>query len=104
MDMASLATLDDVVQWMCDAFRATGTLPRADAAKEIERRFGSAFVYRNENGNQAIDKTVLAAFKSVTDDAVWDRCSLSWRHRAASGPAGKCKGNSRQPGTPANSR
>ncbi len=43
MDMASLATLDDVVQWMCDAFRATGTLPRADAAKEIERRFGSAF-------------------------------------------------------------
>lgn len=89
MDMASLATLDDVVQWMCDAFRATGTLPRADAAKEIERRFGSAFVYRNENGNHAIDKTVLAAFKSVTDDAVWDRCSLSLASSRCIGSGGE---------------
>jgi len=82
--LAELATTDEVAGWMCEAFGALGTLRRADAAKGIERRFGRTFVHRNDNGNQVIDTTVMRAFRRSSGDAVWDRCTLAWRHRTAS--------------------
>jgi hypothetical protein len=81
LGLAELAMTDEVAWWMCEAFSALGTLRRADAAKGIERRFGRAFVHRNANGNQVIDGTVMRAFRQSSGDAVWDRCSLAWRHR-----------------------
>ncbi len=67
---------------MAAQLREKKELYQEDVAYEIERRFGSEFVYENENGNTAIDKRVLAEFRRLTPNAVWARGSRLWRHRA----------------------
>ena len=49
---------------------------------DIEDKFGSQFVYDNENGNSAIDRKVLAAFTKLTGEkVVWERGERLWRFR-----------------------
>ena len=55
---------------------------QADAVAGIEREFGPSFIYKNENGNPAIDQHVLREFRELTEDnVIWDRWSYMWRHR-----------------------
>jgi hypothetical protein len=43
------------------------------AAHRIRQDFGVEFIYRNQSGNWAIRKDVLAAFAKLTGDSVvWD--------------------------------
>jgi hypothetical protein len=57
-------------------------LYQADAAREIARKFGADFTYTNANGNPAIDKRVLKAFKKLSGDTVvWERWAFCWRKR-----------------------
>lgn len=61
----------------------TDALYQDVAASKIAEQFGEPFVYTNEsNGNLAISKDLLAAFRKLTGDrVVWDRTSLCWRFR-----------------------
>lgn len=49
---------------MADHPKAKGRLYQDEAAFQIKKNFGKAFVYRNENGNDAISKDVLKEFGS----------------------------------------
>jgi len=65
-------------------------LYQADAATEIAERFGSEFIYTNDNGNPAIDKRILRAFKKITGETVvWDRWDFCWRKRAEADAPGR---------------
>lgn len=83
-DLKEGKTPEDVAQWMFDELRRRGVLEQETAAHEIQERFGARFVYTNANGNLAIDKRVLAAFRKLTgDDYVWERGAREWRKRAS---------------------
>ncbi len=46
---------------------------------EIQQRFGSDWLYDNENGNPAISRTVLSAFRKLHGGAIeWDRSERAW--------------------------
>jgi Family of unknown function (DUF6953) len=80
----------DVAKWMAERVKEHGELHQADVVYEIEERFGSQFVYENENGNQAISRDVLQAFKELTEhDVVWCRGDRYWREREAGDEPGR---------------
>jgi hypothetical protein len=69
---------------MTSTLRTERVLYQEVAVADIEKRFGSEVVYTNPNGNLAITKQVLTAFRSLTDGwAVWDRSERAWRVREA---------------------
>ena len=59
-----------------------GKLYQETIVYEISTKFGERFTFINENGNLAIGKTVLTAFRSISEDSVvWDRGDKAWRNR-----------------------
>ena len=84
-------TPTDVAGWMLGQLEAGDWLTQEYAVAEISRRFGEEFVYLNDNGNPAIDKRILRAFRKLTEDTViWDRWEFAWRKRTTSdGPTRK---------------
>jgi hypothetical protein len=52
------------------------------AVSHIALKFGHEFTYDNENGNLAIRRDVLAAFRRLAKDSVvWEREDGCWRKR-----------------------
>jgi hypothetical protein len=71
-----------VAKWMLSELRREGALYQESAVSDIEDRFGERFVYDNENGNRAISREVLSAFRKLTGaTVVWDRTERYWRLR-----------------------
>jgi hypothetical protein len=85
------ATPEVIARWMLEQLDQGRQLYQADAVRGIAERFGQEFTYENENGNPAIDRRILKAFRQLTGDTVvWDRWDFSWRKRtAADGPRRK---------------
>lgn len=75
----------DVARWMLEELRSSnGLLYQEIVVGDIAQRFGEEFTYTNENGNQAIDKTVLMEFRKLTSSTVvWDAGERCWRLREA---------------------
>jgi hypothetical protein len=72
----------EVARWMLEQIKKDGTLYQDQAAYEIASKFGEQFTYMNENGNLAIDRTVLKHFRRLTDETVvWERGYRLWRKR-----------------------
>lgn len=71
----------EVAQYMKDQLAQVGYLYQDVAVSKIEAKFGREFVYVNANGNPAISRSVLAEFKKLTPEAVWERGSRCWRRR-----------------------
>ncbi|MFI7157269.1 DUF6953 family protein [Micromonospora chalcea] len=87
MDAVTTAT---VATWMARQVRTNGVLYQDDAVEVILREFGDAFVYDNENGNIAIARPVLRAFRNLTNGSVvWDREHRMWRPREPSDAPGR---------------
>ena len=83
-------TPEDVAQWLLDELEKTGKLYQWAAILEIQSRFGDDFVYLNESGNFAIDRRVLRAFRSRTEDTVvWRRTECCWARRGPQDPPGR---------------
>lgn len=81
---------EEITRWMLAQLRADGVLYQDEAAAAIEARFGEAFVYENENGNLAIERKVLAAFRELTKaTVVWEPGERSWRFREESDSPGR---------------
>jgi hypothetical protein len=77
-----MATAQEVAQWMLDEVTRKGELHQETAASDIALKFGLEFTYDNENGNLAIRRDVLAAFRILTENSVvWDRENRLWRKR-----------------------
>ena len=75
-------TVDVVAQWMLDQISGDTSLEQDSAVWDIDRKFGKDFVYDNENGNRAIGKKVLEAFRKISGtEIVWSRGERLWRKR-----------------------
>lgn len=78
------ATPDDVAKWMFSELQREKCLYQETAVYDIASKFGEEFTYYNDNGNPAIGKNVLVAFKKLTGDTViWERGERMWRFREA---------------------
>jgi hypothetical protein len=83
-------TPDAIAEWMLGRLEQGKPLYQSDAVSEIAEKFGDEFTYTNDNGNPAIDKRILRAFRKISGDAVvWDRWDFSWRKRSASDAPGR---------------
>ncbi|MFX0115217.1 MAG: DUF6953 family protein [Candidatus Hodarchaeota archaeon] len=71
--MSDTYTHKQVAAYMAQELEKRKELYQEDVVYEIERKFGSKFVYINENGNPAIDREVLKEFGKLTPNAVWER-------------------------------
>jgi len=75
-------TTKDVAQWMFDEINKGNYLYQEETVYTISEVFGDDFVCENDNGNLAIKKTVLDAFRKLTDESVvWSRGERMWRLR-----------------------
>lgn len=75
-------TPETIAQWMMSRLEETGHLYQSDAVQEIAEKFGDEYTYTNDNGNPAIDKRILKAFRIITGDTViWERWDFCWRKR-----------------------
>jgi hypothetical protein len=75
------STHADVAKFMAEQLKEKKYLYQEDIVWEIQNLFGEQFVYENENGNLAIDKTVLRHFRTLTPDAIWEGGERMWRAR-----------------------
>lgn len=83
-------TPEEVAQWMLAELDRRQHLYQEDVAHQIRINFGEEFVYLNANGNIAIGRDVLKAFRALTGDAViWERGQRMWRRRATYDPPGR---------------
>jgi hypothetical protein len=79
---ADEVTPQTIAQWMLSCLNQGKQLYQADVVEEIGKWFGPEFTHLNENGNPAIDKRILRAFRKISGDTVvWDRWDFSWRKR-----------------------
>ncbi|TZG27127.1 DUF6953 family protein [Sphingomonas montanisoli] len=83
-------TAAEVADWMVLQLAERATLYQSTVASHVARE-NRELVYRNKNGNWALDKTVLAAFRAKTpgDEIVWSRSSQLWRHRRPNDKPGR---------------
>jgi hypothetical protein len=80
--VAIMAEKSDVAEWLINEIRSNGASRSYQAAmvRGIRDKFGEEWLYRNHNGNPAIDRGVLQAFGALKDEYVqWDRSDQSWR-------------------------
>jgi hypothetical protein len=71
-----------VAKWMLAAVQRDGLVHQETIVYEISDTFGEEYTYLNENGNLAIRKDVLVAFRKLSEDTiVWDRSDRAWRMR-----------------------
>ena len=81
MKVKSKLTAKDVAEYMKKQLDQQKYLYQEVIVYEIEAKFGSDFVYINENGNLAIGRNVLKEFRKITPNVVWERGERCWRLR-----------------------
>ena len=90
---APLVTAEDAAKWMLEQLERKRCLYQEAAASEIAKQFGDHFTYTNDNGNRAIHKDVLNAFRKLTKDSVvWNREDRFWRKREQGDAPGRQQG------------
>lgn len=83
-------SVEDVARWMLDVISRDEFLYQDDAVYTIADLYGDRFVYENANGNLAISKEVLAAFRKLSEqNIVWVRGERMWRLREESDTPGR---------------
>jgi hypothetical protein len=77
-------------EWMAAQINEHGELYQYDAAEHIAEHFGGDLTYENDNGNLAISRKVLAAFRSLTEGTVvWEQGAKLWRRKDSHDPEGR---------------
>jgi len=75
-------TPKDVAEWMLEELKKDKYLYQETVVYDIAEKFGDEFTYTNDNGNLAIDKKVLDAFRKISETTViWERGTRMWRFR-----------------------
>lgn len=88
--MSASISSEAVATWMQGEIEREGDLYQDVAVVEIGNKFGNEFTYENESGNLAISRSVLAAFRKLTNDTVvWERGERRWRKRESSDDPGR---------------
>ena len=72
----------DVAQWMLSVIKEQGELTQNNAYYYINKQFGTGFTTVTNSGSPSISKSVLNAFKKISDEVViWERADKKWRKR-----------------------
>lgn len=80
--MSAKPTPENVAKWMLGEIEREDFLYQETAVYDISEKFGEEFTYENDNGNLAIDKAVLTAFRKISEKVVvWERGERMWRKR-----------------------
>ncbi|NRD26347.1 hypothetical protein [Frigoribacterium sp. VKM Ac-2836] len=77
-----MTTAQDIAHWLLEQIQDNGQRRtyQERIVRIIRNDFGEAWSYRNQNGNWAIDRTILREFgKLKSDHLIWDRSDQSWR-------------------------
>lgn len=75
-------TASDVAQWMLDTIQEQGELTQNNAYYYINKQFGTGFTTVTNSGSPSISRSVLTAFKKISDEVViWERADKKWRKR-----------------------
>jgi hypothetical protein len=91
--MTSERTATQVAGWMLKELKRRCKLHQDIVVFEIVEKFGSQFTYDNQNGNLAIRRDVLAAFrKLIKDSVVWVQEDCYWRMREPHDASGRQQG------------
>ncbi|WP_407107280.1 DUF6953 family protein [Rhodococcus aetherivorans] len=73
-------TKEDIACWMIKQFDDQRTISQYAMVTRIKKTFGPEWVYKNENGNPAIHKGVLAEFRKLHNGSiVWDKSYRQWK-------------------------
>jgi hypothetical protein len=76
-------TPQEAAQWMVNELARLRFLDQSTVAYYLVSQ-DKSLVYTNENGNLAISRDVLNAFRDLkSDDVVWSRGDRQWRFRQA---------------------
>lgn len=70
-----------IAERLAEIFHRDDVLQHEHAVSVLEQEFGGRFLTTNEQGNPAIEKRVLDAFRVITPTAVWSRSQRFWRIR-----------------------
>ncbi|MDP2302119.1 MAG: hypothetical protein Q8N03_06820 [Ignavibacteria bacterium] len=85
-----LSRKEEIAEWMLNRLKKDGYLYQEVIVHQIVKEFGEAYIYENDNGNLSINKSVLKAFRKITEkDVVWDRVEKMWELRKRSDTPGK---------------
>ncbi len=87
-DLGSIAmstTAAEIADWMTDIIDTERRVAQTDMVDAIEAKFGSDWIYVNDNGHPSIDRAVLREFrKSRREEVKWDREARAWYVEASS--------------------
>lgn len=71
---------EELAKLLLERFNQESFLDQAEAADIIADAGGDEYLRTNDNGNIAIDKSVLAEFRKLTEGvAVWMKSAQAWR-------------------------
>ncbi|MEX5269056.1 DUF6953 family protein [Kocuria sabuli] len=74
-----MTNANDIAEWLIERILDEKTVYQEHIVHDLERKFGTEWVYQNENGNPAINKTVLTKFRKLHEGAIeWDRSDRCW--------------------------
>lgn len=76
---------NEIAEWMLKRLEKNGHLYQNEIVEDILHKFGKEYTHENDNGNLAIHKDVLSAFRNITEkEVVWERGEKMWRFRQSS--------------------
>lgn len=82
-------TLEEAAAWMLEELAKRKYLDQEHVAYKLVK-IDKSLTYHNANGNLAIAKPVLDAFrKAAPDNVVWSRSERHWRYRKANDRPGR---------------
>ena len=83
-------TPDQMAAWMQAELERDGCLYQDDAVDRLVRCNAEALLHENADGNLALQKTVLSAFRKLNEkDVVWVRPDRYWRFRVPEDEPGR---------------
>ncbi|MFX1756990.1 Uncharacterised protein [Rhodococcus gordoniae] len=72
-------TAADIATWMTDIITTERRVTQTDMVDAIDAKFGSDWIYVNDNGHPSIDRAVLKEFRKAHRGAVkWNRDDRAW--------------------------
>lgn len=80
---------EDVASWMLSEIKREGCLYQDDVVDHLVRQ-ADDLLWENADGNLAIKRSVLTAFRRLTEEnVVWVRPDRYWRFRVAEDELGR---------------
>jgi hypothetical protein len=83
-------TADEVAKWMLSQLEREGCIYQDDVVDRAVKGGAENLLRENADGNQVLGKSILDAFKKITETTVvWVKPDLYWRWRVAEDEPGR---------------